>query len=461
MAFITALAAALVLATAKAWTTPTTGQHTTHQQQLPSFSLRSGFASACAERWLGSAVSRGKVAYSTASVAVQGRSDFVVGVSGSNVSWYGEHAEPRLSLSRVDLEVSSPHRRVLSRGRKGGFRATVSLSSRDVEQSAWIRQGLRRLLKRVLREIDPSKKLESFGVKFEDSKVRLDAQAQDLKFSITSRLEAENGAATLREPTVELWGGLPFYKRGNMLLPAPVVERLGSLYLSTVALDASRGNCKLTKVRIPKRRKCVEFTVVSGPPPSATVLEKHNTGMSRHKEKKRQRRTTEWRVDKESLETMFAGDAPHPLRHTYNLGEQWPWIVNPRNSAPLRVSAAFAVLALTLSAIAVPETALRAVLLFGKKCRASGLVKFGHRFLKIATWPIASAIVVAGRSILDVASLFTPNVSVHRQEEDFSSPGHAHFDDEHFAVPQRQKNRRRRLVPAAYSHPVTLQAPAI
>ena len=470
----------LLVTMARAWSPPAMQRQRYDTVTIPSKewvpSFRSSFASACAQRWLGSAVSRGQVAYGSADVQVT--DDLVVGVKGSNVTWYGNDVSPLLQLSSVDVEWASPHKRALSRGRKGGFKATVTLSARDLESSSWIKDVLGKLLVKLINEIDPSKSLESFRATIgDDTTLRLHATCTDgLEFSVTSKFQAENGAATLRDPMLIFDDPTSFHRpsiAGGMLVPAPVIERLGSLYLSTVALDATRGHVRLDDITVvTSKRKKLQFTFVSGPS-SAAVLEKHGLYFQRRRQdhtaakssrrepdvtvsseppltkRPPQRMTTEWRVDRESLEAAFTGSAPHPLRHTYVLGDQWPWILNPRNSAPLKVSAAFAVLGVTLSALAVPETAARAVVAGTQRSlRIAKTVyfRFGRRLIKVTTSPVITAVVVAGRSIADGFAFLLRCLSPPRRFARFETRSstrsfhinHPRADAVKYAVPGRR-----------------------
>ena len=74
-------------------------------------------------------------------------------------------------------------------------------------------------------------------------RLRLDgATKSNVGFSASFLLRAEDGALTLRSPEVELSGRPTLQMRlafGGVAVPAAILEDLGKLYLSTVAVDAS------------------------------------------------------------------------------------------------------------------------------------------------------------------------------------------------------------------------------
>lgn len=394
------------------------------------------FAESCASRWLLDSEKRGKLSFDEVKVTTPDEEEIVLGLRGSKVTWLGDAMSPRLSFTEVDLEMSSPHSRALSKGRKGAFRVTIKVSARDIEKSAWVRKFLENLLTKIFRVLDSSseRKLEKFEARFkDDDTVVLEALANDgLGFSIKSKIDVEDGAATFRDPLLKI-NSRPFLLRpsvaGGAPLPFGIIEYLGSAYLSTVSVDASRGNCRLSNIKT--NGSLLELTLTSGPSSQANA-EKNVLFFRRRKKhfdmakqnmnhlllaRKQQKRktthlfggegpplekktkevpsptssvlTTEWRVDWKSLEATFAGDAAHPLRHNYVLGDKWPWLLNPQNAAPLPVYAAFAFLAFSLSALALPDALFRFA--SGLCARGATLLKslgsISKRFIEVAAAP--------------------------------------------------------------------------
>ena len=368
--------------------------------------IRSRFTEFCVRGWVREQVARSRLraeAYSVEAAAPE-RCSFdgavggrrrrstvcadVIQWRGENVSWFGLEPVldddgggaclPKLKLSALKAEITNLHTRVLTRGRRGSLRATATISGRDVDDSTWVRGLLDRVVRRVLEPFDDAEELLG-AVDFEttvqsdaetgEPRVRMAGTTGDgNKFSVSLRLVAENGALALRAPIVFL-DGRRTLKLNGLPLPATVVENIASVYLSTVAVDASASSgsafavadvCRSTdrddavqvtlvssaasqaamRRAADKRRKAEAALGVAAPPPSGASGKK-----------------PEWRLQMESL---LKGAAP-PLRHTFVVGERLPWIFNPRTQAPFGVTCTFAVLSLLFKVTAVPDNIFRGI----------------------------------------------------------------------------------------------------
>ena len=364
--------------------------------------LRSRVTEFCARGWLREQVARGRLAYENPTIesaaparcgfaGAEREQDDVVGVKKScaevinikanDVQWLGYQRDERgakLRLRSLDAELTNLHRRVLTRGRRGSVRATLTLRGDDVDSSIWLRNLVDRIATRLLREVVGEE--ADAGIDFETTitkdrltgapRLRLDgATKSNVGFSASFLLRAEDGALTLRSPEVELSGRPTFQmRRGGVVVPAAILEDLGKLYLSTVAVDASaRSGAAFAVVDAkvsPDDDGAVVVSVVSSDATRAAMqrIARRNAVVLDTEQK-----PSEWRVN---FKSMLDGARKHPLRRTFVVGEGLPWILNPRASQPpVTAFATFTLLSWAFALAAVPDTIVRSFVGFARRVR--------------------------------------------------------------------------------------------
>lgn len=80
----------------------------------------------------------------------------VINIKANDVQWLGYQRDERgakLRLRSLEAELTNLHRRVLTRGRRGSVRATLTLRGTDVYGSIWLRNLVDRIATRLLREV--------------------------------------------------------------------------------------------------------------------------------------------------------------------------------------------------------------------------------------------------------------------------------------------------------------------
>ena len=366
--------------------------------------LRSRVTEFCARGWLREQVARGRLAYENPTIesaaparcgfaGAEREQDDVVGVKKScaevinikanDVQWLGYQRDERgakLRLRSLDAELTNLHRRVLTRGRRGSVRATLTLRGDDVDASIWLRNLVDRIATKLLREVVGEE--ADAGIDFETTitkdrltgapRLRLDgATKSNVGFSASFLLRAEDGALTLRSPEVELSGRPTFQMRrafGGVAVPAAILEDLGKLYLSTVAVDASaRSGAAFAVVDAkvsPSDDGAVVVSVVSSDATRAAMqrIARRNAVVLDTEQK-----PSEWRVN---FKSMLDGARKHPLRRTFVVGEGLPWILNPRASTPpVTAFATFTLLSWAFALAAVPDTIVRSFVGFARRIR--------------------------------------------------------------------------------------------
>lgn len=361
--------------------------------------LRSRFTEFCVRGWVREQRARKRLEFASSDIesAAPARCDFagasnegdkeevgsacseVITWTGSEMKWWGYERgdEPKLQLQRLEAQLTNLHRRVLTRGRRGSVRATLRLGGADVDGSLWIRNFLTRIVKRILSEVEG---YADARVAFRTSvasdptgapRVRLDGTTADgVGFVCSFLLAAEHGALVLRAPEVFLQGRPTFKLRraGSIAVPAAVLEDLGRLYLSTVAVDASAQSgaaFAVMEVRLADADS-VEVEVVSSAASRAAmrrIARQHVAGGPSASSK--QTKLPEWRLH---LGQMFRG-AAHPVRHTFVVGERLPWLLNPRSAAPVAVVWVFQTLSWAFAVAAVPDRVYRGLSTIAKRIR--------------------------------------------------------------------------------------------
>merc|ERR1712091_130013 len=141
---------------------------------------------------------------------------------------------------------------------------------------------------------------------------------------------------------------------GGVAVPAAILEDLGKLYLSTVAVDASaRSGAAFAVVDAkvsPNDNEAVVVSVVSSDATRAAMqrIARRNAVVLDTDQK-----PSEWRVN---FKSMLDGARKHPLRRTFVVGEGLPWILNPRASQPpVTAFATFTLLSWAFALAAVPD----------------------------------------------------------------------------------------------------------
>ena len=360
--------------------------------------LRSRATEFCARGWLREQVARGRLSYEDPEITAAApekcgfagavKEDGIVGVkkscadvlriSATDVAWLGRvnrERGPKLQLTRLDAELTNLHRRVLTRGRRGSVRATLTVTGQDVDGGAWLRGLVERIAARLLREV-AGEDVEG-GIDFattitKDSltgapRLQLDGVTKGaLGFSASFLLRAEDGALVTASPEVELKGRPTLQMRrafGGIQVPAAILEDLGKLYLSTVAVDASAKDGAAFAV--------VDVDVSDGGELTIKVVSSDATRAAMQRIARRNAvkadESNEWRVN---FKSMLDGARKHPLRRTFVVGEGLPFILNPRASSPPATAyATFTLLSWVLAVAAVPDAICRKIIGYAKRIR--------------------------------------------------------------------------------------------
>ena len=216
-----------------------------------------------------------------------------------------------------------------------------------MDASVWIRRPLESVLRKVLTEMGFA---EEIGLAFrttvlDDGRVRLDGCTGDgTVFAASFRLQPERGAVALKEPIVWVDGKSFLNLRNMWAVPTPLVENLGSLYLSTVVVDAGSAFCVTDITKAPDTQALRVSVVASAASRAARD-----------------------RVNQRNLDAPPQGrrgaqfsNAERP-KHTYYIGENLPWILNANLSPPLAVQFSMAALALMLRLTSLPDDVYKSV----------------------------------------------------------------------------------------------------
>ncbi|KAJ1453379.1 hypothetical protein M885DRAFT_524592 [Pelagophyceae sp. CCMP2097] len=305
----------------------------------------------------------------------------------TNVTWYGaggaDDGDARLRLSACDAEFVNLHRRILSRGRLGSARATLTLRGSDVDASLWIRRALENVLRMVLTKMgfDEDTDFAFQTSVLKDGRVRLDGATGDgTKFSASFRLQPDGGAVALREALVWIEGKSVLNLRhfsASLPVPTPLVENFGSLYLSSVYLDTADAFI-ITNIKKAEDSDALRLSVVASP---AAFRAAHRSARRKNLEplggRVRALRSgervrvqaspsppgSEWGFSPAHMfASIFArgvGSSVQPLRHTFYLGERLPWLLNPGVEPPGSVVWALATLSFALKVAHFPDDAWR------------------------------------------------------------------------------------------------------
>ena len=207
----------------------------------------------------------------------------VIRFGTSGFSWLGfqklADGGAKLKATQLETELVNMHRRVLTRGRRGSFRAQLTMTGRDLDASAWIRARLDRVVRRVLtsymgKEIADDEQMQFRTTIERDGRVVVRGAARvvqnrnmvqtpffyyarrsppgtaPFRFAASFRLVCEGGAVLFKEPDVYLpdrpsfeapppwlWAANPGYAFGLAHAPTSLVEFGQSLFLSSVTVD--------------------------------------------------------------------------------------------------------------------------------------------------------------------------------------------------------------------------------
>lgn len=400
-------------------------------------SIRSRFAEICARGWLRDAQRRGWLrigqletvdATEPESCEVPRqwgrRCPDVVRVVGKCVSW-GKDGD-LMRLSGVEAEVVNLHRRVLSRGRHGSIRATITLSGADLDGSAIWRDKLGGLVERLLEQY----------LRDDVSDLVLSTSIRQRAIGVTGNFSTTRGGAasfrleTTLQPTSR---GAVALRNSKLALPARsiVAEALGELYLSTVDLESP-----FEVTNILYRDDHLVATLVSGErylSPSVVTEWKEPAALF-------SRVVDHYAAHNDRAPWFFSFDLP---RTTLVLGEGLPWLFNAQNAAPRFVVIAFALLAAGLHLAALPDeivTLATAPIFTLSHARRKLLPALLKAFLKITALSksVASALCV---SVMPRSTLMPVANLASRARKFFTQLRHLFFAPQPFA---RQHTRQRR-----------------
>lgn len=348
----------------------------------------------------------------------------VVRLGAQGVTWLGfkKTGRAKLQATSIAMELVNMHRRVLTRGRRGSFRAQLTMTGRDLDASAWIKGRLDKVVRKVLtsymgKEVD-DEELQFRTTIERDGRVVVRGAARvvqstsvqlpffyyakpqpgtaPFRFSCSFRLSCEGGAVLFKEPDVYLpdrpsfeapppwlWQTNPGLATGLAGAPTSLVEFGSSLFLSSVTVDPTASFAITALEPSSTESNAVQVTVEAGPslapkllPPSAATLKQR------------------------LLRKKFPVVPPPVVRPAYNLGlaapqttfvvgENLPWVLNANNAAPFVVFASMLGLSVLFQLFALPDACFRIVAQVPDAFMAVewvSLVTLPFRFLASVEW---------------------------------------------------------------------------
>ena len=310
----------------------------------------------------------------------------------------------KLKATQLETELVNMHRRVLTRGRRGSFRAQLTMTG-ETDASAWIRARLDRVVRRVLtsymgKEIADDEQMQFRTTIERDGRVVVRGAARvvenrnimqtpffyyarrsppgtaPFRFAASFRLVCEGGAVLFKEPDVYLpdrpsfeapppwlWAANPGYAFGLAHAPTSLVEFGQSLFLSSVTVDPTTSFAvtalEPSTVTTPG---ALQVSVEAGPSlapsrlptkaPSVTLSGASRPALFKKKKKRPEPAPT-------PTPAMMASTAAVIPQTRFVVGENLPWVLNAKNAAPFAVFSSMVFLSILFQLFALPDACFR------------------------------------------------------------------------------------------------------
>ncbi len=333
----------------------------------------------------------------------------VIKLSTQGFSWLGFQKLPdggaKLKATQLETELVNMHRRVLTRGRRGSFRAQLTMTGRDLDASAWIRARLDRVVRRVLtsymgKEIADDEQMQFRTTIERDGRVVVRGAARvvenrnimqtpffyyarrsppgtaPFRFAASFRLVCEGGAVLFKEPDVYLpdrpsfeapppwlWAANPGYAFGLAHAPTSLVEFGQSLFLSSVTVDPTTSFAVTALEPSTSTPGALQVSVEAGPSLAPSRLPTKAPSVTL---KRRLARPALFKKKKKRPEpaptptpAMMASTAAVIPQTRFVVGENLPWVLNAKNAAPFAVFSSMVFLSILFQLFALPDACFR------------------------------------------------------------------------------------------------------
>ena len=322
----------------------------------------------------------------------------VIRFGTSGFSWLGfqklDGGGAKLKATQLETELVNMHRRVLTRGRRGSFRAQLTMTGRDLDASAWIRARLDRVVRRVLmqymgKEIADDEQMQFRTTIERDGRVVVRGAARvvqnrnmvqtpffyyarrsppgtaPFRFAASFRLVCEGGAVLFKEPDVYLpdrpsfeapppwlWAANPGYAFGLAHAPTSLVEFGQSLFLSSVTVDPTTSFSITSLEPSSTTPGALQVSVEAGPSLAPSRLPTKMPSMPT-------RRLFKKKAAPPPTPQPTLMEASVIPQTRFVVGENLPWVLNAKNAAPFAVFSSMVFLSILFQLFALPDACFR------------------------------------------------------------------------------------------------------
>jgi len=322
----------------------------------------------------------------------------VIRFGTSGFSWLGfkklDNGGAKLKATQLETELVNMHRRVLTRGRRGSFRAQLTMTGRDLDASAWIRARLDRVVRRVLtsymgKEIADDEQMQFRTTIERDGRVVVRGAARvvqnrnmvqtpffyyarrsppgtaPFRFAASFRLVCEGGAVLFKEPDVYLpdrpsfeapppwlWAANPGYAFGLAHAPTSLVEFGQSLFLSSVTVDPTTSFSITSLEPSTSTPGALQVSVEAGPSLAPSRLPTKMPSLPK-------RRLFKKKVAPPPTPQPTLMEASVIPQTRFVVGENLPWVLNAKNAAPFAVFSSMVFLSILFQLFALPDACFR------------------------------------------------------------------------------------------------------
>ena len=322
----------------------------------------------------------------------------VIRFGTSGFSWLGfqklADGGAKLKATQLETELVNMHRRVLTRGRRGSFRAQLTMTGRDLDASAWIRARLDRVVRRVLtsymgKEIADDEQMQFRTTIERDGRVVVRGAARvvqnrnmvqtpffyyarrsppgtaPFRFAASFRLVCEGGAVLFKEPDVYLpdrpsfeapppwlWAANPGYAFGLAHAPTSLVEFGQSLFLSSVTVDPTTSFSITSLEPSTSTPGALQVSVEAGPSLAPSRLPTKMPSLPK-------RRLFKKKVAPPPTPQPTLMEASVIPQTRFVVGENLPWVLNAKNAAPFAVFSSMVFLSILFQLFALPDACFR------------------------------------------------------------------------------------------------------
>ena len=322
----------------------------------------------------------------------------VIRFGTSGFSWLGfqklADGGAKLKATQLETELVNMHRRVLTRGRRGSFRAQLTMTGRDLDASAWIRARLDRVVRRVLtsymgKEIADDEQMQFRTTIERDGRVVVRGAARvvqnrnmvqtpffyyarrsppgtaPFRFAASFRLVCEGGAVLFKEPDVYLpdrpsfeapppwlWAANPGYAFGLAHAPTSLVEFGQSLFLSSVTVDPTTSFSITSLEPSSTTPGALQVSVEAGPSLAPSRLPTKMPSLPK-------RRLFKKKAAPPPTPQPTLMEASVIPQTRFVVGENLPWVLNAKNAAPFAVFSSMVFLSILFQLFALPDACFR------------------------------------------------------------------------------------------------------